>query len=222
VFTANGGIVIDDRALVPHFKYEQRAPEAEYFATALENLGLSEVRIATQINEGEGDFRLVGRQILAGYGLRSDRQAAAEVAEFFQLPVVPLRLVDPRFYHLDTALAVLDERTVAYWPGAFDAPSLTTLQDLFPDAIISSEAEAALLGLNMVSDGRTVIMAPGCPSLTAAITDRGFAVVPLASDELRKAGGGVKCCVLERHSTEAEAGSLDESVEAAGRLRMTG
>ena len=199
VFAANGGIAIGARALVPRFRHAERAPEVACFADAMGELGIRDIRTARHVNEGEGDFRLVGRRILGGYGLRSDRRAVDEVADFFELPVVPLRLVDPRFYHLDTALAVLDERTIVYWPGAFDASARDALQQLFPDAIRASEPDAEALGLNMISDGSTVIMSPECPALCAAIADRGFDVIPLATDELRKAGGGAKCCVLEWH-----------------------
>ena len=121
------------------------------------------------------------------------------MAEFFGIDVVPLTLVDPRFYHLDTALARLRPDLVAYWPGAFDEPSQGVLRELFPDAILATEADAAALALNMVSDGTSVIMAPGRPELCAAIGDRGLDVVELATDELRKSGGGAKCCVLQHH-----------------------
>jgi N-dimethylarginine dimethylaminohydrolase len=122
-----------------------------------------------------------------------------EVQEYFQRPVVPLQLIDPRFYHLDTALARLDAATVVYWPGAFAPQSQDLLQDLFPDAILADEREAAALALNMVSDGSTVIMTTECNALAEQIVDRGFAVVRASTSELRKAGGGAKCCVLELH-----------------------
>jgi N-dimethylarginine dimethylaminohydrolase len=123
----------------------------------------------------------------------------SEVAEYFDRPVLPLTLVDPRFYHLDTALTRLDEDTVAYWPGAFDERSNGVLRDLFPDAVLATEDDAASLALNMVSDGSTVVMTPGRDALAAAIAERGFQVVALATDELAKSGGGAKCCVLEFH-----------------------
>ena len=94
------------------------------------------------VNEGEGDFLLVGAQILAGTGFRTTPAAHAEVAAITGLPVVSLELVDPRFYHLDTALAVLDDETVAYFPGAFSVTSQATLAILFPDAVIAGEADA--------------------------------------------------------------------------------
>jgi N-dimethylarginine dimethylaminohydrolase len=205
VFTANGGIVVGDRALVPRFRHPQRQGESPVYAAALRALGITQVQPAGFVNEGEGDFLLIGEQFLGGTGLRSDARATAEVAEFFDIAVVPLTLVDPRFYHLDTALARLSADTVAYWPGAFDERSQGVLCELFPDAVLASEEDAAELTLNMVSDGSTVVMAPGRTALAAAIGDRGFHVVELATDELRKAGGGAKCCVLELHSARGDA-----------------
>ena len=200
VFTANGGLVVDGRALVPRFRHRERAREAQHFAAAFRTLGIRHVRLASFTNEGEGDFRLVGGHILAGHGLRSDRHAAREVSDFFRLPVVPLRLIDPRFYHLDTALAVLDDNTIAYWPGAFDGAGQAALRRHYPDAVTAAEAEVSQLGLNMISDGRNVIMSAGCTTLRSKIEERGFDVVELPIDEFRKAGGGPKCCVLELHS----------------------
>jgi N-dimethylarginine dimethylaminohydrolase len=208
VFAANGGILIGDRALVPRFRYAERGPEADCFRTAFAALahpsdsapgGLHHVATAAFVNEGEGDFRVVGGRILAGTGLRSEPRAAAEAATFFDRSVVPLTLVDPRLYHLDTALAVLDERTVLYWPGAFDAASQARLRQLYPNAVLADESDATALALNLISDGGTVVMAPGHERLAGQIRERGFDIIALPTDELRKAGGGAKCCVLEWH-----------------------
>src|SRR2546421_409233 len=83
-------------------------------------------------------------------------RALGQVQELFGRPAVQLQLVDPRYYHLDTALCVLDETggtgrpTVAYLPEAFSAGSQAVLRRLFPDAVIASPADAAVLGLNAV------------------------------------------------------------------------
>ncbi len=84
---------------------------------------------------------------------------ACEVAEFFGIPAARLTLVDPRFYHLDTALAVLNDTVVAYWPGAFDRTSQRILRDPHPDAIRATEADAARQSLNITCDGSTVLLA---------------------------------------------------------------
>jgi N-dimethylarginine dimethylaminohydrolase len=195
VFAANGGIVVGERALVPRFRFPQRVPEVARFEQALSSLGLQTKR-SVALNEGEGDFRMAGSVMLAGWGLRSEESAAAEVAEYFGVPVLPLRLVDPRFYHLDTALAVLDSNTVAYLPQAFDAHSRRELRRRFPAAIEAEPEDAEQLGLNLISDGHNVVMGADSPTLAQRLRAAGYEVHPVELGELRKAGGGPKCCVL--------------------------
>jgi N-dimethylarginine dimethylaminohydrolase len=206
VFAANGGLVIGGRALSARFAYPQRAAEAPAYLEWLRDHGLRSVTEAAQVNEGEGDFLVVSagdgheRLVLAGAGFRTSPAAHDEVQELFGLPVVSLRLTDPRYYHLDTALAVLDERTVAYYPGAFSAGSREVLRRLFPDAVLAGAADAAVLGLNAVSDGRHVVLAERAAGLAAELRDRGFSPVGVDLSELLKAGGGAKCCTLEIRS----------------------
>ena len=96
--------------------------------------------------------------LLAGYGFRSDQGVAAELADLFGLPVVSLRLVDPRFYHLDTALCVLDADTAMYYPAAFDDAGRAALAEQFTELIEAKDEDAEVLGLNAVSDGRHVVL----------------------------------------------------------------
>jgi N-dimethylarginine dimethylaminohydrolase len=215
VFTANAGILIADKALVPRFRHLERRDESRHFAEAFSALGFAHIRQAEHVNEGEGDFLLAGDHLLAGTGPRSDANAVAEVADYFAIPTVRLNLVDRRLYHLDTALAVLDDHTIAYWPDAFDSFSQGLLHDLYPDAIIASATEAARLGLNIISDGHTAITAPGCPRLASQLAERNFRVISIATDELNKAGGGAKCCVLTHHRTS-------DVVPDFGAVRSTG
>jgi N-dimethylarginine dimethylaminohydrolase len=201
VFAANGGLVIDGRALGARFAYPQRAGEGPAYLDWLRGAGLTAVAAAEQVNEGEGDFLTVGDMVLAGTGFRTTLAAHAEVQESFGLPVVSLRLVDPRFYHLDTALAVLDDHpdhtTVAYTPEAFSQGSREMLRRLFPDAILADPADAAVLGLNAVSDGYHVVLAEAATGLIAQLRERGFHPIGVDLSELLKAGGGAKCCTLE-------------------------
>jgi N-dimethylarginine dimethylaminohydrolase len=113
---------------------------------------------------------------------------------------VSLQLVDPRFYHLDTALAVLGDHDVAYFPEAFSPGSRGVLQRLFPDAILTGEEDATVLGLNAVSDGRHVVLPAAARDLAAQLRERGYEPVGVDLSELLKAGGSVKCCTLEIRS----------------------
>jgi N-dimethylarginine dimethylaminohydrolase len=202
VYAANGALSTSRATIGARFAYPQRAAEGEAYAQWLEAHGLGPVHRPQQVNEGEGDFLVVGGQILAGTGFRTTPAAHTEVAEVTGLPVISLELIDPHFYHLDTALAVLDDETVAYYPGAFSITSQATLAVLFPDAVIAGEADAAVLGLNAVSDGRHVVLTAAAPGLADALAERGFVPVPLDLSELLKGGGGIKCCTLEIRKVE--------------------
>jgi N-dimethylarginine dimethylaminohydrolase len=197
VFAANGGLVIGARAFGASFAHPERRPEGVLYQAWFSSTGLEAVRTPTNINEGEGDFLVVGDLILAGTGFRTDFNAHAEAQEFFGRPVISLQLTDPRFYHLDTAIAVLDERSIAYYPDAFSDGSRAVLRELFPEAIIASTADAYVLGLNAVSDGYNVVLSDQAPGLTAQLSERGFNPIGVDLSELLKAGGSVKCCTME-------------------------
>src|ERR1022692_5295495 len=106
VFAANGGTVIGGQVLGARFRHPQRAPESTAYFRWFQRSGFPAAVPPRSVNEGEGDIVFAGRTVIAGYGFRSDEAAAQQGARLFGLPVVSVRLVDPRFYHLDTALCV--------------------------------------------------------------------------------------------------------------------
>jgi N-dimethylarginine dimethylaminohydrolase len=197
VFAANGATVVNNRVLVSRFRYPQRRPESDAYLDWFREHGYHDVRQARWINEGEGDYLVAGSRVLAGSGFRTDVRGHAECQEFFGVPVTGLTLVDPRYYHLDTALAVLADDMVMYYPSAFSAGSRRLLEELYPDAITASDEDAAAFGLNAVSDGRHVVLSEAAVGLIAQLRERGFEPIGANLSELHKAGGGVKCCTLE-------------------------
>jgi len=201
VFAANSGTVIDGRVLGSRFRAEQRAAEADHFRRWFLDNDYRQVVMPERTNEAEGDFAWTGTLLLAGTGFRTDPAAHAEAQEVLGVPVVSLRLVDPRYYHLDVALVVLDDQsphpTIAYYPDAFSEGSQRVLRRLFPDAIIATEADAACLGLNAVSDGRHVFLPVETADFAEQLKSHGFEPVFVDISELRKAGGGPKCCTME-------------------------
>ncbi|MCV7281874.1 N-dimethylarginine dimethylaminohydrolase [Mycolicibacterium flavescens] len=198
VYAANGGLIVGDTAVVARFAYPQRAAEAHAYAAWMTARGLRPVE-TRHVNEGQGDLLVVGATVLAGYGFRTDRRAHDEIAARLDCPIVSLELVDPRFYHLDTALAVLDDTTIAYYPPAFSDASRTTLSTLFPDAIEVASADAYVLGLNAVSDGYHVVLPAAATGFAEQLRAGGFRPVGVDLSELLKGGGSVKCCTLEVH-----------------------
>ena len=206
VFSANGAAVVEDRALIARFRHPQRDAESAAYLEWFTDAGYPRVRQAGRTNEGQGDYLRIGDRILAGSGFRTDPGAHAEAEEFLGLPVTGLTLVDPHYYHLDTALAVLDDDTVAYLPRAFAPESLATLRRLYPDAIAASDADAEVFGLNAVSDGRHVVVPDSATGLIEQLRARGFEPLGVDLSELLKAGGGAKCCTLDLTATAAGRG----------------
>lgn len=198
VFAANGGTVIGGAAVLAQFKFAQRADEALAHRDWMTAAGHRPIP-TSGVNEGQGDLLTVGSMILAGTGFRTDRHSHAEIAAITGLPVISLHLVDPRFYHLDVALAVLDDHTIAYFPPAFAPESRLLLTELFPGAIEVAEADALALGLNAVSDGRHVVLPAAATGFAAQLRDAGFEPIAVDLSELIKGGGSVKCCTLEVH-----------------------
>jgi arginine dihydrolase len=199
VYAANGGLIIDGTALVARFKYPQRQQESVAYGAWLQSQGFNAVN-ARHVNEGQGDLLPVGDIILAGHGFRTVLRAHSEIAGIFDRRVISLELVDPRFYHLDTALTVLDDTTIAYYPPAFSYVSRAHLETLFPDAIVVESADAYAFGLNAVSDGRHVVHPAAAVGFAEQLADAGFEPIGIELSELLKGGGSVKCCTLEVYS----------------------
>ena len=178
------------------FLYAERAAEGPAYLNWFRAAGF-DAHDAQFVNEGEGDLLVAAGRLLAGTGFRTDPAAHAEAGEALGLPVVTLELVNPHYYHLDTALCVLGPHDIAYFPGAFSAKSQAVLRELHPNAILATAADAAVLGLNAVSDGYHVVLPAEAVGFAATLLARGYQPVPVQLNELRKAGGGPKCCTLE-------------------------
>lgn len=205
VYTANGGFLIDGVAYGAKFRFQERGPEGPAFMDWFRAHGYDVVD-PVEVNEGEGDFLLVGDVILAGTGFRSTGDSHRELREVFGREVVSLNLVDPRFYHLDTAISVLDpvegpggvERAnIAYLPHAFDEDSQRVLAERYPDAIRVADEDGAVFGLNSSSDGLNVIISPRAKGFEAQLRARGYNPILVDLSELLLGGGGIKCCTLE-------------------------
>jgi N-dimethylarginine dimethylaminohydrolase len=203
VFAANGATVVDGRTLGARFATPQRAAEAQAhrawharFGVLYGGRGLAD---PVAVNEAEGDFAVLSSVVLAGHGFRTTLAAHAELAALTGREVLSLELVDPRFYHLDTALAVLDDVAghIAYFPPAFSTASQAVLAERFPDAILADADDAYAFGLNAVGDGRNVFLPTGAVHLRGALEAAGYVPVELDTSELILGGGSVKCCTQE-------------------------
>lgn len=197
VFATDCCLMIDGKILLSNFRYPERQPESAQFEAWFRAHGYTAIHQTKHRFEGGGDNLLCGNKILAGHGFRSDPEAAQEIEDYFGLEVVPLRIVDPFFYHLDTSVAVLNDDTVAFYPPALDEASQQRLRAAVPNIIEANLEEARGFGLNAVNIDGTIITSNESESLLQKYRDAGFNVIGTSILEFRKSGGGVKCMTLE-------------------------
>jgi N-dimethylarginine dimethylaminohydrolase len=201
VYTANAAFVRAGRAVLGDPPPERKA-EIPYFRDWLADQGVEALEAPYPFS-GQGDALACGDLLLAGHGQRTDVRMHEVLAEYLGYDadeIIPLRTVDEQWYDLDLAVAVISPDALAYNSEALDGPSRRRMQQLRTDRGIDlievSAAEAARFALNLISDGSTVTMTSGAPQLAAKLRARGLNVVELATTELRKGGGGVRCTAL--------------------------
>ncbi|TMD87266.1 MAG: amidinotransferase [Chloroflexi bacterium] len=197
VFTANAAVVRGREAVLSRFRHPERQGEEPFWRNALERRGITVHRVPDEVAfEGAGDALFVGERLFCGHGFRTDLGSHALVSRLLDVEVVSLRLVDPRFYHLDTCFCPLNERTVLFAPAAFDAASQQLVRRLVPHVIEVPAEVAAGFACNAISLGDRVISSLAAERLEEPLHDAGFATVALPMSEFMKSGGGVRCLSL--------------------------
>jgi lysine-ketoglutarate reductase/saccharopine dehydrogenase-like protein (TIGR00300 family) len=201
VFTANGGLLLEKKAVLSRFLYRERQGERDHFRRWFKRAGYEVADLPGDIPfEGEGDALLDPERGLlwVGYGMRTDLGVHPALAEALNLRVVSLRLADERFYHLDTCLCPLTGGWLLYYPRAFDADSILQIEQIVPceKRIAIGDSDAAAFACNVVNIGRHVVMNHASPELKTVLGHAGFKVIETPLDEFLKAGGAAKCLVL--------------------------
>jgi len=204
VFTANAGLVFHSTFLSSRFKHEVRARESPHFDVWFAEHGFTVEHLPDgMFHEGAGDALFCGDTLFAGYRTRSDASAHNWVGTKLGVRVLPLELVNQRFYHLDTCFCPLAPGEAIYFPGAFDAYGLRVLTTHVPKLIPVVEEEAFRFGCNAVVVGKTVVHNSRCPELAASLTQAGYRPIEVELDEFLKAGGSAKCLTLRLDGEEA-------------------
>ena len=206
VFTANAAMLYRQTAIVSRFRHPQRQGEEELDAAWLVANGFQIERLSDEhYFEGAGDALFCGDTLFAGYRQRSDAGTLQEVGALVGCRVIPLELVDPYYYHLDTCFCPLAPGEAIYFPGAFDDYGRKVLAELVPNLLEVAPEEAQSFACNAVVVGRTVVTNTGCPKLHAALVERGYAAIDTPLGEFVKAGGSAKCLTLRLDGEDAAA-----------------
>jgi N-dimethylarginine dimethylaminohydrolase len=214
VFTANAGLVFQDRFFNSRFRHEVRARETPYFdAWAREHGFKTEHLPEGTYFEGAGDALFCGPTLFAGYRIRSDVRGHQDLARALGCQVLPLELVNPAFYHLDTCFCPLAPGEAIYYPPAFDDYGRRVLEGHVPRLLAAAESEALRFGCNAVVVGQTVVVNTGCEQLSAGLRRRGYKTIAVELDEFLKSGGSAKCLTLRLDGEEAAAWAQEDRTD---------
>ena len=232
VFTANAGLVLGNTVVLSRFFHKERQGEEPFFKQWFESKGYTVYELPKDLPfEGAGDALLdrEGRWLWAGYGFRSELDSHPYLAKWLDIEVVSLRLMDERFYHLDTCFCPLNGGYLLYYPPAFDAYSNRLIEMRVPPEkrIAIAEADAVNFACNTVNIDSVVVMNKASDPLKERLAAAGFEVIETPLTEFLKAGGAAKCLTLrvtEPVRTEVHANVSVESrtVRLEGHLLDSG
>jgi N-dimethylarginine dimethylaminohydrolase len=221
VFTANAAVVLDRVALLARFRYPQRQREEAHFEAAFRSLQgrgvINAVRTlpAGLVLEGAGDCVWDETRGLfwIGYGPRSDAASRGVVEHVFGVPVIALELIDPRFYHMDTALCPLPGGEVMFVPGAFTPHGQAVIHERVAAAqrIEVGIEDACQLAANAVCVGNTLVMSGCSEHLQSELAERGYRVVTTPLQSFLRSGGAAFCLTLR---LDRRSGLLDRAAVA--------
>jgi N-dimethylarginine dimethylaminohydrolase len=208
VFVSNACLIVGHVAVLARFHMRERRGEEEAVGAWLrERLGLEVVRLPEEEGlyfEGQGDCRWShgGQRLWIGYGAGRTTLRGAEAVRRLVAPlgieVVPLRIVDPRTYHLDLCLFPLPNGRALWHSGSFAPAARTALRAAF-GAGLTSVPLKFLYGCNGVAVGPRDIVIPrlAAEGYRAWMREKtGLRVHEVCVDEFQKAGGSVSCMVL--------------------------
>lgn len=204
VFTANAAMIFGRRAILSHFRHQQRQGEEPLCERWLTEHGFAVERLPDgRYFEGAGDALFCGDTLVAGYRIRSDVRSQQLVGQMTGVRVVPLELIDDYYYHLDTCFCPLADGEAIWYPGAFDEYGRKVLPEIVQRLISVADEEARSFACNAVVVGKHVVTNTGCPRLHADLRSRGYEPIETPLGEFVKAGGSAKCLTLRLDGEEA-------------------
>ncbi len=217
VFTANAGLIYHNLFISSRFRFGVRQGESPLFEQWAREGGFEVVSLpeGNAFFEGAGDALFCGETLFAGYRFRSDVRSHHWVADRLGVEVLPMELVDPRYYHLDTCFCPLSETEAIYFPGAFDDYGRSVLRARIPGLIEVSAEEAVSFSCNAVVVGRHVVLNAGAPKLARSLEAAGYTVHPVTLTEFIKSGGSAKCLTLRLDGEEAASWKHSTSIVGA-------
>lgn len=226
VFTANAGLIVGDKVIISRFYHPERQGEEPHFNKWFDDHGFVVHQLPPQLPfEGAGDALLdrEGGWLWAGYGFRTELDSHNYLANWLDLEVLSLRLIDRRFYHLDTCFCPLSGGYLLYYPPAFDRYSNQLIESRIPPhkRIAVSESDAIQFACNSVNIDELIVMNYASEGLAQRLNAAGFKIILTPLSEFLKAGGAAKCLTLKLTEMLPGTGVTKLPVET-GRIKLVG
>jgi N-dimethylarginine dimethylaminohydrolase len=199
VFTANAGVVVRRCAVISRFRHPERRREESHFAAWFCEHGYEVLTLDPDLYfEGAGDLLGFEDVWFGGYRQRSEIRAFPHISEMFGREIIPLELIDTRFYHLDTCFCPLSGGELLYFPPAFDDYGQKAIAEYISARrrLVVSEEEALRFACNAVCVGKHVVVPAGCPGTVRLLEEAGYMTHSVMLDEFMKSGGSAKCLTL--------------------------
>jgi N-dimethylarginine dimethylaminohydrolase len=209
VFVSDSGVKLVGLPviLLSRMKYKGRREEQPYHLQIFKKLGFRTIHFPKGVFEGQSEIKFFHKGTVAvhGYGFRSTR-ASTEVMQqvlndtyrkYQARPptVVPIRLVNPLFYHLDIAMLKYNDTSCIVHRRAFTKEDLERLRQVCTVHVIDV---ADTFCLNAVVDGGRLLTRAVSPQIKKMLEQiTGYRVVPLSAHSFEQAGGSVRCTVFE-------------------------
>jgi len=143
--------------------------------------------------EGSGETMVWNNKILVGYGCRNSKEIISYLSSHYDLEVIGLNLIDPEFYHLDTALFPISNDLIAIYEDAFSEESKKIINSLGCEIMHLTYKDAKEFALNSTVIGKHVIVHYEAENFIHKLQEKGFTVHPVDVSEFIKFGGGLKC-----------------------------
>jgi N-dimethylarginine dimethylaminohydrolase len=198
VFATDQAAVNNGVALMANFKYPERKLETNFYAEYLKDLGYEIRYMPKEVYFEGGDILRKDKDTyLLGHGFRTDRRAGRHISEILKCNVIPLKLTEEYFYHLDTCLFVLNSDTVFYYPEAFSEESKEAIENNFSECVTISRKQASTFCFNSIILNNKVICQKGAEQFAKKINDKEKEFMIIDVSEFNKSGGGIHCLTLK-------------------------
>ena len=192
------------RFIVPsRMRFDSRQREVPYLTTWFRNAGyhILDLKLADDFLEGHGDlvWQPGTRRVWAGYGYRSSLGGIRSFQTAMiplGIDVIPLQLVDPTFYHLDTCFGPLNSEAVLIYSPAFSSESLQVIQRVWSRVHSVSHEDAMRFACNGVSVDGCYIAPNPSRDVQQILRKESLEIITVDTSEFEKSGGSVCCLKL--------------------------